>query len=398
MSALPAVHGDVDSGFGPVADAFRRNFARRGEIGAAVAVYLGDRPVVDLWAGHRDRARTLPWERDTMAPVFSTTKGMAAFVLAEAVSRGLLDYDAPVARYWPEFAAHGKESITVRQLIDHQAGLPELDRVVRLRDLADLDAVAAILADQKPLWRPGTRHGYHPITAGLYQGELIRRIDPHGRTLGRIFAERFADPLGVDFFIGLPDDVPMDRVAELSATTGLDLLRYEREVPLRIAFQLYAKRGATYRALNSPRLGAPARAARRDYLGVEHPGSGGVGTARALARVYAAAAARTGELPIDNAILDHLATADTPGGVPPRDLILHTPSHYHLGFRKPTPTFPFGSTPHAYGTTGFGGSTAFADPTTGLGFAYIPTRLGTAVLDDPRARTLHHTTIHCTKP
>ncbi len=395
MNAAPEIHGEVDAGFGPVADAFRRNFERHGEIGAAVAVYAGDRPVVDLWAGHRDRRRTVAWERDTMAPVFSSTKGVAAFVLAHAVSRGLLDYEEPVARYWPEFGSRGKESITVRQLIDHQAGLPELDRVVRLRDLGDLDALAEILAAQKPLWRPGTRHGYHPITAGLYQNELIRRVDPAGRTIGRIFAEQFAAPLRLDFFIGLPDSEPMDRIATLSATTGLDILRYERDVPLRIGAQLYARRGSSYRALSSPRLGVPARAAEREYLSVEHPGSGGVGTARSLARLYGAAAARTGELPVDDVVLDRLAAAATADDVPADDLILLTRSRYHLGFRKSRGNFRFGSDKRAYGTTGLGGSVGFADPSTGLSFGYVPNRLGVAILDDARARNLHRAMVRC---
>ncbi|QIS18885.1 serine hydrolase domain-containing protein [Nocardia terpenica] len=393
MSDVPTIHGEVAPGFGPVADAFRRNFSRHGEIGAAVAVYAGDRPLVDLWAGHRDRDRTLPWERDTMAPVFSSTKGMAAFVIAAAVSRGLLDYERPVARYWPEFGSHGKESVTVRQLLDHQAGLPTLDRVVRLRELDDRERVAAILAAQKPLWRPGTRHGYHPITAGLYQGELIRRVDPGGRTLGRIFAEEFAGPLGVDFHIGLPEDVPMERVATLSDTRGLDIVRYERGVPVRIAAQLYTRRGLTYRALSNPRLGAAARAARREFLRLELPASGGVGTARALARVYGAAVA--GALPIDAALLDRIAAADTPHEVPADDLILFTRSRYHLGFRKSCGAFRFGSDKRAYGTTGLGGSMGFADPTAGLGFGYVMNRLGVAVLDDARARTLREALLRC---
>ncbi|WP_330179018.1 beta-lactamase family protein [Nocardia sp. NBC_01503] len=388
MSEQVTVHGEVDSGFGAVADAFRRNFAAHGEIGAAVAVFDGDRPVVDLWAGYRDRKRRLAWERDTMAPVWSSTKGMTAFVVAAAVSRGLLDYAAPVARYWPEFAANGKESITVRQLLDHQAGLAALDRTVRLRDMADLDGLAAILAAQKPLWRPGTRHGYHPITAGLYQGELIRRVDPGHRTLGRVFAEDFAKPLGLDFYIGLPEAVSLDRVATLSATEGLDILRYERDLPLRIGVQLYAKRGLSFRALNSPQVGAPARAARREFLEVESPAAGGVGTARSLARVYGAAAGRTGELPIDAELLDRLASADTAQEVPAEDLVLLTPSRYHLGFRKSCGGFRFGTDARAYGTTGYGGSFGFADPATGLGFGYTMNRLGMAVLDDVRSRNL----------
>ncbi|WP_039796846.1 serine hydrolase domain-containing protein [Nocardia araoensis] len=395
MSETPTVHGDVASGFEPVADAFRRNFERHGEIGAAVAVYAGERPVVDLWAGFRDRRRTLPWQRDTIVPVFSSTKGMAAFTVAAAVAKGLLDYEQPVAKYWPEFAAHGKDAVTVRQLIDHQAGLSGLSETVRLPQIADLDGLAPILAAQKPAWRPGTRHGYHAITLGLYQGELLRRVDPRRRTLGRIFAEDIAAPLGVDFFIGLPAEQSMDRIATMSATQGLDVLRYERDLPLRIGAEIYAKRGLSYAALTNPRCGAPARATRREFLEVELPGSNGVGNARALAKVYGAAAGRTGALPIDDDLLDRLAAAETADDVPAEDLVLHTKSRYHLGFRKSRGTFRFGSDKRAYGTTGLGGSFGFADPGTGLGFGYTMNRLGLAVLDDVRSRNLREALLRC---
>ncbi|MFF3226493.1 serine hydrolase domain-containing protein [Nocardia suismassiliense] len=396
MSEMLTIQGDVESGFGPVADAFRRNFAQHGEIGAAVAVYAGDRPVVDLWAGHRDRHRTLPWERDTIVPVFSSTKGLAAFTLASAVSKGLLDYEQPVAQYWPEFAAHGKGEITVRQLIDHQAGLSGLDPVVRLSQIADLDGLAPILAAQRPAWRPGTRHGYHAITLGLYQGELLRRVDPQHRTLGRIFAEDIAKPLGLDFFIGLPADQGLERIATMAATRGMDALRYERDFPLRIGAEIAAKRGFAYAALSNPRTGSPARATRREFLEVELPGSNGVGNARALARVYGAAAGRTGALPLDDALLDRLAAADTADDVPAGDLVLHIKTRYHLGFRKSGGEFRFGSDKRAYGTTGLGGSFGFADPATGLGFGYSMNRLGLAVLDDVRSRNLRQALLRCT--
>ncbi|MGV9723391.1 serine hydrolase domain-containing protein [Nocardia beijingensis] len=395
MSETPTVHGDVAPGFEPVADAFRRNFERHGEIGAAVAVYAGERPVVDLWAGFRDRGRTLPWERDTIVPVFSSTKGMAAFTVAAAVAKGVLDYEQPVAKYWPEFAANGKDAVTVRQLIDHQAGLSGLSQTVRLPQIADLDGLATILAAQKPAWRPGTRYGYHAITLGLYQGELLRRVDPARRTLGRIFAEDIAAPLGVDFFIGLPAEQSMDRIATMSATRGLDVLRYERDIPLRIGAEIYAKRGLSYAALTNPRCGAPARATRREFLTVELPGSNGVGNARALAKVYGAAAGRTGALPIDDALLDRLAASETADDVPAEDLVLHTKSRYHLGFRKSRGSFRFGSDKRAYGTTGLGGSFGFADPATGLGFGYTMNRLGLAVLDDVRSRNLREALLRC---
>ncbi|MEU0505041.1 serine hydrolase domain-containing protein [Nocardia sp. NPDC005998] len=394
MSTQPTVHGEVAAGFGPVADAFRRNFTQHGEIGAAVAVYAGDRLVVDLWAGHRDRRATLPWEHDTIVPVFSSTKGMAAFVVARAVSKGLLNYEEPVAKYWPEFAAAGKGAVTVRQLIDHQAGLSGLDSVVRLPQIADLDGLATILAAQRPAWRPGTRHGYHAITLGLYQGELVRRVDPEHRTLGRIFAEEFAQPLDLDFFIGLPAAQSMDRIATLSATEGMDILRYERDIPMRIGAEIFAKRGLSHAALTNPRIGAPARASRRELLEVEMPGSNGVGNARSLAKVYGAAAGRTGTLPIDDSVLDQLA-APAADDVPADDLVLHTKSRYHLGFRKSRGSFRFGSDKHAYGTTGLGGSFGFADPTTGFGFGYAMNRLGLAVLDDVRSRNLREALLRC---
>ncbi|WP_378739052.1 serine hydrolase domain-containing protein [Nocardia brasiliensis] len=395
MSEHLMIHGEVEPGFGPVADAFRRNFAQHGEIGAAVAVYAGDRPVVDLWAGYRDRHRTLPWECDTIVPVFSSTKGMAAFTLASAVSKGLLEYEEPVAKYWPEFAAHGKGAVTVRQLIDHQAGLSGLDPVVKLKQIADLDGLAPILAAQKPAWKPGTRHGYHAITLGLYQGELLRRVDPRHRTLGRIFAEDIAKPLGADFFIGLPADQGLERIATMAATRGLDALRYERDFPLRIGAEVAAKRGLSYAALTNPRTGSPARATRREFLEVELPGSNGVGNARALARVYGAAAGRTGALPIDETVLDQLATGDIATDVPAGDLVLHIKTRYHLGFRKSGGEFRFGSDKRAYGTTGLGGSFGFADPTTGLGFGYTMNRLGLAVLDDIRSRNLRKALLRC---
>ncbi|MGW5455451.1 serine hydrolase domain-containing protein [Nocardia sp. NPDC003979] len=395
MSPAPSVHGDVAAGFGPVADAFRRNFTAHGEIGGAVAVYAGGKPLVDLWAGHRDRAHAVPWERDTIVPVFSSSKGMSAFTIATAVSRGPLDYDAPVAKYWPEFAAHGKDRITVRQLIDHQAGLSGLDRIVKLSELGDRESLADLLAAQKPMWEPGTRHGYHALTLGLYQSELLRRVDPAGRSLGRFFAEEIAAPVGADLFIGLPEDESLDRVAQLSATKGFDILRYElADIPLRIGAEVYAKRGHSYAALTNPRPGAPARATRREFLGIEWPGMNGVGNARALARVYGAAAGRTGALPLSDDVLDLLA-APTVDSVPAADLVLHTKSRYHLGFRKSRGSFRFGSDKRAYGTTGLGGSFGFADPTTGLGFGYTMNRLGMAILDDVRSRNLRTAVLDC---
>src|SRR6476619_1762288 len=202
------VSGFVAPGFEEVRAECERNFEERGEIGAAVAAYWRGQKVVDLWGGRRTPEGDAAWNEDTLIVFMSSTKGLAAMTLALANSRGWLDYDAPVARYWPEFAQHGKTDVTVRQLLGHEAGLVLLDEQLRIEQMRDLDAVATVLARQKPAWPPGTRHGYHTMSLGLYMQELIRHVDPEHRTLGRFFRDEIALPLGIEFYIGLPPVIP----------------------------------------------------------------------------------------------------------------------------------------------------------------------------------------------
>ncbi|MGH3971542.1 MAG: serine hydrolase domain-containing protein, partial [Mycobacterium sp.] len=196
------IGGSVDEGYGKVADAFRANFTDRREVGAAIAVYRDGVKVVDLWGGYRNGLTNAPWQQDTMVNMFSTTKGIASLAVAGAASRGLISYDAKVTDYWPEFGQAGKAEVTVRQLLSHQAGLPALDAPLRLADLRDVETLSAVLAAQAPAWPPGTRHGYHALTLGWYESELIRHADPAGRTLGRFFADEVAAPLGLELHIG----------------------------------------------------------------------------------------------------------------------------------------------------------------------------------------------------
>ena len=207
------VSGWVAEGFEAVRAAFEENFQYRNEIGAACAVYHKGQPVVDLWGGWRDPKARAPWVEDTLVLVFSTTKGMASLAVAVAHSRGLFDYDESVATYWPEFAQEGKGDVTVRQLLSHQAGLSAIDEPMDLDLLGNPDRVAAAIAKQAPAWEPGRRHGYHGISLGWYESELVRRVDPQHRTIGRFFADEVASPLGLEFYIGLPDDVPDERIA-----------------------------------------------------------------------------------------------------------------------------------------------------------------------------------------
>ncbi|WP_067710659.1 serine hydrolase domain-containing protein [Nocardia yamanashiensis] len=380
------LHGYADDGYGKVADAFRRNFTQRGEIGAAVALYDGERAVVDLWAGYRDRRRGLEWERDTIVPVYSCTKGVAALVVAALVSGGHLDYDEPVARYWPEFAAHGKGAVTVRALLDHRAGLHALSGPpLTIADLGDLDRVAVVLAAQRPAWTPGLRQGYHTISFGLFVNELVRRADPRGRSIGQVLAEDIAAPLDLDFTIGSADPQRLGRLAKLVRTGGL-AIRHERDPAWQLGIELLVRRGDFYRSTISPDLGMPEHFDRPELLEVEVCGSNGIGNARALARVYGAAVGGSPKLPVGEAILRHLAE---PGPAAESDAVLRVPTRYHAGFRRSCDRFAFGSADHrAYGTPGLGGALGFADPATGLGFGYTPNRLGLTINADVRCRAL----------
>lgn len=386
MSA-PTIHGDVDEGFGHVADEFRRNFTRRGEVGAAVAVYQGDRRVVDLWAGTRNKKTRAPWQRDTTVVLFSSTKGIAGLAIAAAVSSGVLDYDAPVARYWPEFAAEGKESITVRELIDHQCGLHAIrGRKLSWADLADRELVEKVLVDQSPAWQVGTRQGYHPLTLGLYENALFRRVDPAGRSIGQFVAEEFAAPLDAEFTIGLPANHDIEDVAQMYRSTPLGMLRHERSFPWPIIVGHLLHRGAFHEAATSPPLGDPWKLRRSEALANELPSVNGVGNARALARIYGAVAADTGKLPISSQVLAQLSGDAAP---PEHDAVLGIDTRYHLGLRRSSPRLEFGSPDgRAFGTPGAGGSIGFGDPSTGIGFGYTQNRLSLALEDDIRCQKL----------
>ena len=249
VSGPGLIGGDVDEGYGKVADVFRRNMASGQEVGAAVAVYRDGVKVVDLWGGFRNGITKAPWEEDTLVNMFSTTKGLASLAIAVAASQGLISYDAKVADYWPEFAQASKGSITVRQLLSHQAGLPVIDAPLTLHDLADPAKMSAALAAQAPAWIPGTRHGYHAITLGWYESELIRHADPLGCSLGQFFAEEVAKPLGLEFYIGLPASVDRDRVAHLHGYSWAELLLHLNTMPPRFVAAMLNPRSLTARTL-----------------------------------------------------------------------------------------------------------------------------------------------------
>lgn len=380
--AARSIEGHVGRGFEAVRVAFEENFARRGELGGACCVYYRGEKVVDLWGGIRNKQTGEPWQKDTMVLVYSATKGLAAMTLAMAHSRGWLDYEQRVARYWPEFAQQGKAQITVRQLLAHQAGLFAFDEPVDRSMVADLNRLAVVLARQKPRWEPGTRQAYHAITLGFYESELLRRVDPQHRSLGTFFQDEIASPLGEDVYIRLPEEVSNSRLATLAPPRPIDMLTGFR--PLRLMFTGMNRRSNIYRALVTNPGFAIALDAERVYArNLEVPSGGAVGTARGIAHAYGVFAAGGRELGLRRETLESLAA---PAIGPARgfyDECLKGEVQFSLGFMKPSRTWRFGS-PRSFGSPGSGGSLGFADPAVGVGYAYVTSQMGTRFTGDPR--------------
>jgi CubicO group peptidase (beta-lactamase class C family) len=373
-----AIHGFVSPGYEAVRDAFAENFSRRREIGAACCIYHKGEKVVDLWGGVRNRATGEPWEENTMALVYSATKGLAAMTLAVAHSRGWLDYDELVCKYWPEFAQNGKEKITVRQLLAHQAALFALDEPLDKKLIGDPDRLADILARQKPAWEPGTRQAYHAVTLGFYEGELLRRIDPQHRTLGQFFQDEIATPLGLDFYIRLPSSIPDWRLAPLVDPSVSQMLF---GFPFWMTFAVWNPRSKMRRALLGSELAHDEKSIYPRNL--EIPAGGGVGTARAIAHAYSVFANGGKELQLRPETLQELAAPAVPATHGFYDECIKGEVEFSLGFMKPNRGFPFGS-PSAFGGPGAGGSLGFADPQKQLGYAYVPNRKGVTMGGDPR--------------
>ncbi len=377
-----AISGFVKAGFEAVQEAFIENFTRRHEVGAACCIYYRGEKVVDLWGGVRNRATGEPWEAGTMVLVYSATKGLSALALALAHSRGLFDYEEPVCTYWPEFAQAGKDKITVRQLLAHQAALFAFDVRVDTSVVADLDRLAIILAQQKPAWEPGTRQAYHALSLGFYESELLRRVDPAHRSLGQFFQEEIATPLALDFYIRPPEEIPASRLATLQP---MPLARALFTLPLPFLLAVLHRRSLLHRALLD-HLGATLRLTpERLYARhLEVPSGGGVGTARAMAKAYSVFATGGRELGLRKETLRLLSAP----AVPPRqgfyDACLKVVVPFSLGFARLEPK----DHPGVFGAAGMGGSIGFADPEAQLGYAYVLNRLGTYHPVDPRELAL----------
>lgn len=384
-----AVEGVVAPGFEQVRDAFAANFGRLGERGAAVAVYRDGRKVVDLWGGTRDvdgargpdGGAPEPWRRGTAQVVHSATKGVAAAVLLLLHQRGRLDLEAPVVTYWPRYKEHGKERTLVRHVLGHRAGVPALDRPLTPEQARDQDLAAAAVAAQAPLWEPGTDHGYHAQTFGFLTAELVRRVT--GRTLGAWTAEHIAEPLGLDLWIGLPEEERWrpGRIGPLASPPAAGGLRSRPRGDIAAAYA--DPHSLTRRAFGTvapdPDENDPVHRA------AELPASGGIATARGLARFYAALIGDVdgGRRLFTPATLAMARTQESEG--PDRVLVART--RFGAGYMLHSPASPL-LAPGSFGHPGRGGSLGFADPESGLALGYVTNGLRRGVTADSRAQAL----------
>jgi CubicO group peptidase (beta-lactamase class C family) len=386
------IHGYVSPGFEEVKEEFIRNYTKRKENGSALAIYYKGEKVVDLWGGYSDALTKTKWEENTKVIVFSTTKGLAALCLAMTQSNGWLDYNEKVSVYWPEFAQNGKENITVKQLLAHEAGLCLVDEVFEVSDLADFDYIAEIMARQKPLWKPGEQHGYHLSTMGMYMNELMRRVDPKGRSIGVFFAEELAKPLDLDFYIGLPDSVPDRELAKVYYPSILQFVFNMNKMPKKMRKDFRNKNSILYQSFRIPEKFSPNN---RSTQKVEMPSGNGIGDARSIAKVYSIFAEGAKEFNFRNETFELLKQ---PALIPPAgafDIVMGLDTYFSYGFIKPGPDLLYGNNQSVFGTPGAGGSFGFADPKHEIGYAYVMSKMGLYLVNDPREVALREAMYRC---
>ncbi len=372
--------GTYDERFAPVVEEFVRNFDARDEVGASLCLTLDGQQVVDVWGGIADPQTGRQWERDTVAVVHSCTKGATALCAHVLAAQGLLDLEAPVADVWPEFACAGKESATVRMMLDHSVGVPALRGELAPGEMYDWDRMVARLEAEEPFWEPGTRHGYHMINFGWTVGELVRRAS--GRSLGTYFQEAVAEPLGIDFWIGLPADLE-HRVAPViphRRRKGDPLSGFELAV-------VSDRSSVTSLAVANIAAMNPNR---REAHAAEIGGGGGITNGRGLAGMYTPLANGGGAL-VDRDGLERMRRVSSAGN---RDATLCIGTRFAMGFmvsidnraRPDTDSAILGA--DAFGHVGAGGSIGFADPSCGLAFGYAMNRMGKSILLNERGQSL----------
>lgn len=381
------IQGSCDPKFQLVRQEFERNFRERGEVGASVCVTLHGETVVDLWGGMARPDTQTPWTSETVSIVFSSTKGATALCAHILASRGQLDLDAPVAKYWPEFAQAGKDKIPVKMLLNHQAGLPAVREPLPQGAYANWDLMVNALAKEEPFWEPGTRNGYHALTIGWLVGEVVRRVS--GKSLGTFFRDEVAKPLGLDFWIGLPEDKE-SRVSPMIATApDLDSVFFREMTSRGTITSLAMLNVGGY-------MGAKPEYDTRAAHAAEIGGAGGITNARGLAGMYAPLACGGKLKGVELVNSDTLARMAQVSSATGRDAVLLMPTRFALGFMKSMDNrrAPLGildsalTSEEAFGHVGAGGSFGFADPKAEMSFGYTMNKMGAGILLTDRGQSL----------
>ncbi|HVE28412.1 MAG TPA: serine hydrolase domain-containing protein [Sporichthya sp.] len=376
------ISGTVAPGFDPVRDVFEANFQRWGEVGATCCIHVGGKPVVDLAGGRFGPDSERPYEADTLQIVASATKGAVAICALRLAERGELDLDAPVATYWPEFATAGKEDIPVRWLLSHRAGLPKVDADLTLEQIYGWTDLVAALAAQKPVWHPGAEHGYHALTYGSLVGEVLARVS--GLSPGELIRREVAEPLGVDFWVGLPAELT-PRVSPLLRSIRdpgdkPDPLMLQLADPTSLAFGAFFMTTDLMSSMSDPRLWQ-----------AQIPAANGLSNARALSRMYAACIGEVDGVRLLSPATLRAATTPNSEGI---DRVLTYETRFGLGFQLPSASRPM-SGPNCFGHYGLGGSTGFADPDRDFAFGYVVNQMRSASTPAPRSSALIDALLSC---
>ena len=370
------VKGQCNEQFGRVKDLFQELHTSGKEKGSSYAVYKDGEAIIDIWSGYSDADETKPWERNNLATVWSTTKGVAAITCALAVERGLLDYSEKVSYYWPEFSVNGKEDITVEMLLSHQAGICGA-QTNEVNDYYDQELMASKLANMKPIWEPGTASGYHSMTFGWLTTELIKRVT--GKTLGVYFREEIGNDRDIDFYIGLPESEE-NRVAEMIPFSKEDNNQNENAEP----------NDAQKASGSGPNLLKPQNT--RAWRAAEIPSANGQGSAYGLAKLYSLIVPSDPSLKI---LKDSTVDAMTRSRIEGRDMVLGVVTRWGAGFIMNKHKVIYGPVEESFGHSGFGGSCAFGDPKNKLGISYVMNKMKNNAAGDGRSIALINETYKC---
>ena len=376
------VSGYVKPGFEPVYDEFSRNFESGKETGAALCVYHKGEKVIDIWGGYAHKKQKQQWEENTLVLFFSATKGLAAICLAKLHSKGRIDYNEKVSTYWPEFAQNGKEDITVSQLLSHQSGLCLWEGKLTVSQLSQRELLLEKLVKAQPLWTPGDYSGYSAGLVGFYMSELVRRTDNRQRSLGQYFHEEIAIPLGLEFYIGLPDSISDSRLAHISLANPVKRIFTMGKLPRGLR-RAILKPGSLFMKSITQVRGYNINS--RESLAIEEPGGNGVGTARSVAELYGILATGGSELGIRAETLGLLTDAAIIPKNGSVDRVMGIPLYYRNGFMKNGERATPFNNDKCFGFGGASGSMAFADPVNQIGYCYVPNAQG---YDFPDGRDL----------